>query len=516
MKLNKWLLSLLLLIITTLSLFAPWGWLKLSLAILNLLTLSIIYGYWQEGKKQILVNLLSGYLLLFSLIVIINALLLFYWEISYLSNLILYLIFVAGALIIIKQKEIVGEINFSWPVNFLHPTKKIVIYLLYWLIICSLIILFTQIFFHRSEQIIFSIWQILPSNFLLFYLLLIISLFVYLTVATTGKNIALMSILFLSSGLGVMIYRLNYGFDPFIHQATESIIWGQGFVTPRPIYYLGYYGIINFFQHFLSLSNVLIDRYITIINYAIILPLTINQWSTIKRYHYWPAAPLFLLLLPLTTIALNTPQALANVLLLITIFLLLADDLRNKNYLLLLLGLTTILIHPLSGIPLIFCLLFYFYHFYVSDKTKKNLLHILSFILLVLSPAILLVINSMLRGEQMRLEFVTSSAQQIFANIVPGFNNFVNNFDFVYLYENWWVILLISYFLIITIKYRSSKYYCYGLTFLGVSCGYLILKTMISFDFLISYEKDNYSNRLWEIGLLFLIPYLIIFWLKVL
>jgi len=170
-------------------------------------------------------------------------------------------------------------------------------------------------------------WKILPFNFLLnYFAATIILLWFILKSQKQGLNLVLASIhTFLTISLVLFVYKIGYGFDPFIHQTTEKIISNQGFIMPKPFYYLGQYSLVVFIAKILHLSIEWIDKLLLPLLFSLILPATI--YFSIKPFTAKNKIPgasllaLLILVLPFTAFIATTPQGLANFYLLIIIFL---------------------------------------------------------------------------------------------------------------------------------------------------------------------------------------------------
>ena len=52
--------------------------------------------------------------------------------------------------------------------------------------------------------------------------------------------------LLLTFSVANIIFPLGFGFDPFIHQATEKHILDFGFILPKKLYYIGQYVLVGF------------------------------------------------------------------------------------------------------------------------------------------------------------------------------------------------------------------------------------------------------------------------------
>ncbi|HCU47557.1 TPA: hypothetical protein DIC39_00635, partial [Patescibacteria group bacterium] len=115
-----------------------------------------------------------------------------------------------------------------------------------------------------SKEVIFSTFFILAAMGLFYYLLLnqidiavrspwqmlgLVPLILFgfmaagYVVATSSERglwwLILLS--FASWGMLLFVFPLAYGFDPWIHQASEKLIATTGILSPKPLYYLGLY-----------------------------------------------------------------------------------------------------------------------------------------------------------------------------------------------------------------------------------------------------------------------------------
>ena len=109
--------------------------------------------------------------------------------------------------------------------------------------------------------------------------------------------------------------------------------------------------------------------------------------------------------------------------------------------------------------------------------------------------------------------------QQVAVNVknyfVTNFLYFDNNFrllfDIIYIISNnlTFFIIIISAIGYVLGKKYLPKNWVYLLTFIILYLNYFILINFIQFAFLPSYERSNYTDRLFEISLYFLLPFLL-------
>lgn len=208
----------------------------------------------------------------------------------------------------------------------------------------------------RTNESIQSPWEVINPWFFSIYALSSAILLIYLFTARRTKLPLTLLVIhsLISTSIACIVYTLGYGFDPFIHQATERLVLPGGGINPTPLYYLGQYAIV-IFLHIISVTDItLIDRTLVPILYATCIPLVIyyvfSQWLRRTDALVLAAATL---ILPFGGFIMTTPQNLANVFFIITILLSLLyfrNEIGARTIGLLVLA--TLAIHPLAGIPL--------------------------------------------------------------------------------------------------------------------------------------------------------------------
>ncbi len=208
----------------------------------------------------------------------------------------------------------------------------------------------------QTETSIQSPWQTVhPLFFFLYTAASALLIYFALNSQRTALSLILTSVHFLiSSSVALIVYTLGYGYDPFIHRATELIIAQTGGINPTPLYYLGQYSLVIFLQQLSGLPLDIVDRVLTPLLFALIIPTIIyqafSQWIS-KQYSLVLA--IATLALPFGGFIMTVPQNLANIWFIATIA---GAMLYFKNkisvWLLYGLALTTLAIHPLAGIPL--------------------------------------------------------------------------------------------------------------------------------------------------------------------
>lgn len=369
-------------------------------------------------------------------------------------------------------------------------------------------------------------WKILPFNFFLnYFAATLVLLYFVLKSQKEGLNLILISVhTFLTVALTLFVYRIGYGFDPFIHQATEKVILAQGFILPKPFYYLGQYSLVVFISKIFQTSVLWVDRLLLPALISLILPATVyfslRPFTERGKTPGASLASLLIFLLPFTAFIATTPQGLANFFLLIIVFLgILALRREFPIFYLWFLGFTVFLIHPLAGLPaLIFLLLLTVFTFFKKQQGIFEFVRHVVFIMSVLLAAIAIPLVFLAT-----LLFFEGPASIISLKTIDGANNFLGAlgwflpawvdhfkplYDLVYTYgQNIPFILLIvgftGYFLL---KKHLPPVLVYLTAFFALMTNYVLIKLFVDFPSLIKYEQGVYPQRILEISFYFLIP----------
>lgn len=316
-------------------------------------------------------------------------------------------------------------------------------------------------------------------------------------------------------------YPIGYGFDPFIHKATEAHLAEFGTITPKPFYYIGQYSIVLFFSHAFSLPIDTVDTWLLPLLATILLPLA---WfgaakSILKKTRYALFTLLGLFLLPLDAFIVTTPQGLANLWILLAILASvpwLFEEESPNWFLVGVITLSTLLIHPIAGIPLFFFFFLLFFseqHHKLSDRIGRRINGMIVLIGSLALPASF-ILQSIKSGQGLHLlPFSPSLLLQSMNLEVLIQSRFSPLLDFVYLYgKNAFLIaLLVSAGAWWTYrKDLSPKIRVLFFMVVILGANYLLLANIIDFSFLIEYERANYANRLIPLVLFFASPFIIL------
>jgi len=354
----------------------------------------------------------------------------------------------------------------------------------------------------RSGEALVSPWAVIPNYFFILYALATAILLFLIIKAQNNKtlyslNLILISLHYLFSFIiAVIIYKIGYGYDPFIHQATMELIDKQGAVEPKPFYYLGQYGLLVIIHKITGLSLVILDKLLVPIMAALFLPLALNDFINkyFSKNKYRQLLFLIALVIPFSFFILSTPQNLAF------LFLLLAVLYGATNYrLTLVLALAACLIHPLAGVPaLVLSLLLIINH--NQFRINKSLIKIGYLVLFIL--AFLGLPLAFYLSGQSQLVWNLNSYSSFLISLAPTLS---------LPYKETWLLNLAYFYgqnlqLIITLLILAGAYLTYRrhrqdfkltapLSVALAVLGSYFLVSQLSFN-LIAYEQNDFARRL--------------------
>ncbi len=381
--------------------------------------------------------------------------------------------------------------------------------------------LFYPLIKSASGGTIASPWLLLPAYFLpLFFLATALLIFL---LRKKNHPALLAAHFFLFFCVAAFIYKFGCGFDQFIHEAAQKYIASHGSISPKSIQYIGLYGINIFLHYTTGLSFAALNAFLLPALSALIPPLAYH--SVIASHSYGVAisspdeiaSPAFagaglqaprndnqktalsilaILLLPLSYFIVTTPQGLANLLLLILIFLSLNSYKKRR------LPLAIFFIHPITGIIALI------YTGLIHLKFKK----IIAITGIFALPAAFTLL-SFKSGGGLHINFNLAGAIKEYSSLLT-FGAFKQNYnlwlDLIYLIQYLMLpaIIIVSVYVAWRYRKKISRYplYLFGIT----TASFFATAIFADFSYLIGYEQKNYPERLFYISFLFLTPYLIL------
>lgn len=380
----------------------------------------------------------------------------------------------------------------------------VILCVLYVLLAMALVIL---AYSHRSSDVILSPFRLLPTYFIVLYALATTTL---LCILARTRDVVITTLgvsahLFISLTLAVIVYVLGYGFDPFIHQATEALLVNTGTITPKPPYYVGYYVLVLAASASTMIPYTLIDTWIVPVLAALLIPYTILRGLTggleLQRAGI---AALAIFLVPYGIMTNSTPQSLANVLLIVLIFLGLGAGTRDKIAGLpadLFLGIGAVAlcaIHPLTGIPAILFVL-------LRLLSRVNWRGALPLGLVVALSALPLALYVAHRASLISMHFTLPDARVSFFTFPTTLFRFP--LDLVYAYQAL-IPVLVLLLVLIGIKTWRQDISIAPLLISSIAAlvGGFFITECVRFASVATTEQSLFGERLYTIAWYFLIP----------
>lgn len=361
---------------------------------------------------------------------------------------------------------------------------------------------FGLLIYARTSDSIISPWQKVPQIFFAVYFL---SSLYLLFLSLKNKVNILLSIIHYLLAFSViwLVYKIGYGYDFFIHQATMQLIDKNGEVLPKPFYYLGQYSLFIIIHKLTGISLLWLNRLFVPVLSAILLPYYFFR-SMEKNKIYLPVI-ISALAFPFAFLTFTTPQNYSYLLLLITIIYCLQKKEKIDYLTAFIMAAATASVHPIAGLPAIIFVATLWVSERLEGRIKKIFLTVLFIFNAVSLPsAFYLISGGKIDFSWFRFENFISLPAINFADqddIILNFVYFIISNSFMFL-----ALLVIS-ALFIYFKTKNKPWDI--LPYLSVS-GSLFLSygfaKLISFDYLIDYERQDYIERILLEAIIFLAP----------
>jgi len=370
------------------------------------------------------------------------------------------------------------------------------------------------LFTSRTSQAIISPWEVVPSYFfILYFLATAILIFIIISREKIGLALTLISLhYFLSFSVALLVYRIGYGFDPFIHQATAELIDKTGAVYPKPFYYLGQYSLTIILHNLTAISIFWLDKLLAPVLAAVLLPAAIfhflEKWFSDKKISLLLIVSV--LILPFSFFVVTTPQNLAYLFLLLAIFYGFYCSNITELAAVYLLALASFSSHPLAGIPALFFAIALTIFFSEKEKNKKYFYFLVFAFSSLALPLSFYLIN---KNSPVPAASDSPASLELLNKIaVPGQENFILNFIYLYGFNIKIIIgLFIAIGLIIACRNRRTcKIYFLNLIISVSLIIAYILTSYLPFSFLISYERSDYLERILVLIILFSSPFIFV------
>ncbi len=348
---------------------------------------------------------------------------------------------------------------------------------------------------YSSDAALISPWQTLPWTIWPLFIAFSISL-LWAGAKSNGQgwisDLSLSLFYFAFLSVAALVYRIGYGFDPFIHEASMRYIETHGTILPKTPYYLGQYGLAITLDRLLPLSLSFINRFLlpflTAFTLAPAIRTLMAGWQIKEKYSFLAtivSLPAFAWLLFVTT-----PQNLGFLFLALSVIYALAA----KGRFAWLLALAATCIHPISGLPaLLSVLLINIYHTPHYEGLKKWLVPIS----IVGLPVIIITAFLATGANWQWAGWSGISSLAIFLWPFPNQENALLDTVYFFLHNIWAIGLAGLAWGIWRAKEDKAWWQRPLLVVAAVSLLTGIISTLLlSFDSLIFYEQQDYARRL--------------------
>jgi hypothetical protein len=395
-----------------------------------------------------------------------------------------------------------------------RPEKKTTALAIMHAVLCAAC--FVILWQSRTANSAISPWETVPWFFFAAYTAASLVLTAYSTRQTAPLNTRSAIPLILHYGLSfsvlLVIFKIGYGFDPFVHSATLEIISEKGEVDPKPLYYLGYYGLVTLIHKLTFIPIDPINRLIVPLASAILLPHALffafsDKISRITRTGVKSLSGAFFLcallavVLPFSILTFSTPQNFAFLLLILSVLYGLGEKTKANAATVSLLSLAAMAIHPIAGIPAV---IFAFLRNFIYDQ-KPRLAHALIALSVFALPVSFAALSpGQLSGISLR-PLVEKAAGFMPAD--PQSPDAIMNAVYLFGFNRWLIIAaLIAFGAAIAWQSRLKPFTLCGALAAAFFFSFL-LTLILPFDFLIDYERSDYAERILAVSVIFALPF---------
>jgi hypothetical protein len=379
------------------------------------------------------------------------------------------------------------------------------------LFIISLTSSFIILFSSQTTESIISPWQVVPNYFFIFFAFSVFTLLLYFQKKAINKKLGFLGIFLLyllAFSVAIIIYKIGYGFDPFIHEATIKHIKNNGFILPKTPYYIGQYSLIIFLNKFFALPIEFTNKILVPVLSALFIPyFSYKFYKKIKvDKPVILLAIVLILILNFSSFIVSTPQNLSYLFLLATIIYGLNKQTLPYGVFS---ALATFFIHPLTGLPaILFSLFLIAKQFIKKEKVKKISLNVLLSLTIFIIPLSLLVGA----GASYNLSFNTAWPSFFWSNTESL------NLNFLYFFGHnayYWLFFLIIFAFL---KLRRNKYFYRTKDSLKIALALFLsflISSFLNFSKLLNYEQGDYAKRILIIAILFTLPLFYLLFLEI-
>ncbi len=292
--------------------------------------------------------------------------------------------------------------------------------------------------------------------------------------------------------VAALVYKLGYGFDPFVHRAAEKFILDHGAISPKTPYYAGEYALVVITAALSKLPLRLIDIWLvpTLATLGIVSAFIFSATKTGKNIGLLLIAALAFI--PYSFFISTTPFSLACLYVFIAaIFTLATSESKQTKIAVCIFSAAALLTHPMAGVPAIILAALLLF----KNRVVRIVLTVLGAIgvpILFLVQGAKLIVNlkniiSLPLPFELPLTRFHPLGDLVYASSIVGFT-------------------LIIIFFIIALAQKQPAAKTFGLAALASATGAIITAATVDFSYLPSQEQAWYPARLLMVALLIITP----------
>lgn len=428
-----------------------------------------------------------------------------------------YNISVAGSIIVAVSVLILYLTKIDW-LKFSLPKidKKEMLLTLPTLLLYGLLLV--TAYSRRYGDTLISPWTVIGPRFLLVYFLATLLLFYSLKKLKFNFTKLLLTVAHFTTYLTIilLVYKYSFGFDAFIHQSSEKTILELGSISPKQPYYIGQYMLTLLLHGLTHIPLDIVDRLLVPVGASFIIPLSTYFFFVKENKLVSPTSLVWLSFLLLPFFTFTTPNNLA-LLAGYLVFGWVWYEYKNPNKKIhsvgLILSIGACAIHPFIGLPIF--TIFFGSIIYRLGKNNKYILILYGAILTLLLP-IILYLNALRLGQGLTLHNPLFRLQPFYKIFTPPhwfvFDSANIFWQILYSYRlaiEPIIFILIIFGFLITLKQKVNQKFIV-VTSLSLFISGFLLSTTVEFPGVISYEQGVYSERLFTLLYILLIPFFII------
>ncbi len=375
-------------------------------------------------------------------------------------------------------------------------------YFLFWLA-ASLVLL-------RSGTIasIVSPWQAVPLWVLGLYFVGCAILLAYFSKGGRWRPALLSLHYILSFSVIIFVYRLGYGYDFFIHQATLELIDKAGFVLPKADYYLGQYGLVMVLHRLSQLPVYWLHLLLVPCLSALLLPPVLLRWiekMELESDHY--SLVLMLLALPYGFLAFTTPQNLGYLFLIVVVALTWKPD-RSDLLIAGMLSLAALVTQPIAGLPAVLLTIWRI----TQLPGVKNARMLRGALIMAATIGLPLAFAAL---EKLDLKAMRFAWPDWLPSTLPSLpSQELIGWNALYFFgHNWYWIVLSLVIAGFAWRKQTSSFAQEQQAATALAAGFLLahwLTKLLPFGYLIGYERNDYAARLLFVALILALPLIIV------